>query len=229
MDMSGTALWTPDPKTRNRKPGRSLWCLCKSSEPMAGIVRLLAAAMLLWTPLSPAQPDNPLAGMTEVTASKGLAVPAADSDDPLAQRGRYLVGLLGCASCHTDGALVGQPDSQRSLAGSSIGIAYTNPMSGRHPGVVYPANLTSDPITGLGEWTEEEIVTLLRSGMGKHGRQTRPIMPWISYAQLSDEDATAIARYLKSLAPVEHRVPEAVPPGTPARTPLVHVGLYRSR
>ena len=77
--------------------------------------------------------------------------------------------------------------------------------------------------------SEKEIVTLLRSGKERHGRQTRPIMPWISYAQLSDEDAQAIARYLKTIAPVRHRVPAAVPAGTPARTPLVHIGLYRSR
>ena len=172
---------------------------------------------------------NPLGGMQEVTASKGLPVPTAGADDTLAQRGEYLVGLLGCASCHTDGALIGQPDPGRALAGSNIGIAYTNPMGGRHPGVVYPANLTPDPDTGLGGWSEEEIVTLLRSGKGRHGRQTRPIMPWISYARLSDEDAQAIARYLMTIPPVRHRVPPAVAPGTPARTPLVHVGLYRSR
>ena len=193
----------------------------------------IAAALAITLPMAVAQPPakvtNPIAGMTEVTASKGLAVPAAPEDDALAQRGRYLVGLLGCASCHTQGALIGQPDSTLALAGSRIGIAYTNPMTGRHPGVVYPGNLTPDEQTGLGKWSEEEIVTLLRSGMGRHGRQTRPIMPWISYAQLNDEDAAAIARYLKRLTPVQHRVPAAVAPGTPAQTPLVHVGLYRSQ
>jgi mono/diheme cytochrome c family protein len=176
-----------------------------------------------------AQPANPIAGMQEVTASKGLAVPEAPEGDESAARGRYLVGLLGCASCHTQGALIGEPDPAKSLAGSQIGIAYTNPMSGRHPGVVYPGNLTSDPATGLGNWSEADIVKVLRSGLMRHGRQSRPIMPWVSYAQLTDEDATAIAHYLKTLPAVVHRVPPTVSPGTPAGTPLVHVGLYRSR
>ena len=194
----------------------------------------LAQLLLVWAILAPlhlafAQNDNPLAGMTEVTAARGLTAPQPESDDADVRHGQYMVGLLGCTSCHTDGALIGEPDLDKSLAGSSIGIAYTNPMTGRHPGVVYPGNLTPDPETGLGNWTEEQIVTLLRSGTGRHGRQTRPIMPWISYVQLSDEDAVAIARYLQSLPAVRHKVPDAVPPGTPAKTPLVHVGLYRSR
>lgn len=172
---------------------------------------------------------QPLSGMREVTASKGLAVPEAPAGDDLAARGRYMVGLLGCASCHTQGALLGEPDASKALAGSQIGIAYTNPMTGMYPGVVYPGNLTPDPETGIGDWSEADIVEMLRSGRMRHGRQSRPIMPWISYAQLTDEDAGAIARYLKTLAPVEHRVPKAVEPGNPAKTPLVHVGLYRSR
>lgn len=194
-------------------------------------LKSLWAIMALMVPFATAvaQGPNPIAGMQEVTASKGLSVPPVTSEDPIAARGRYMVGLLGCASCHTDGALIGQPVAGKALAGSSIGIAYTNPMTGKHPGVVYPGNLTTEEDTGLGSWSEEDIVNLLRSGMGRHGRQTRPIMPWISYAQLNDEDAMAIARYLKSLAPVRHQVPKAVPPGTPARTPLIHVGLYRSQ
>jgi mono/diheme cytochrome c family protein len=191
----------------------------------------LWVTIALMVPLATAlaQNNNPFAGMQEVTASRGLSVPPVTSEDPIAKRGRYMVGLLGCASCHTDGALIGQPDADKSLAGSSIGIAYTNPMTGKHPGVVYPANLTSDMDSGLGSWSEEDIATMLRSGVGRHGRQTRPIMPWISYAQLNDEDAMAIARYLKALAPVKHQVPKAVAPGTPARTPLIHAGLYRSQ
>jgi mono/diheme cytochrome c family protein len=173
-------------------------------------------------------PKNPLKGMTAVEASKGLALPEGGADDA-AMKGKYLVGLLGCASCHTDGALIGKPDPSKTLAGSSIGIAYSNPMTNEFPGAVYPPNLTPDPETGLGEWTLDEIVTLLRSGKTRHGRQTMAIMPWTSYAQLSNDDAAAIASYLKSLPAVKNRVPQQVLPGNPTRTPIVHVGLYRSR
>ena len=64
------------------------------------------------------------------------------------EKGQYLVELLGCGTCHTDGALIGEPNANRGLAGSSTGIAYSNPLVQALPGVVYPANLTPDPETG---------------------------------------------------------------------------------
>ncbi len=193
---------------------------------IAALAALAALGALLGT--VNAAPDNPLQDMTPVEASKGLLPPDSASDEAAVQQGRYLVGLLGCASCHTDGALLGTPDPAKSLAGSSIGIAYTDPMVDQFPGAVYPSNLTPDNETGLGEWSNEDIAKMLRSGTTRHGRQTMPIMPWTSYAQLSEADALAIARYLKSIPPVAHRVPQRVLPGNPTRTPLVHVGLYRS-
>lgn len=187
------------------------------------------AAVLLVQDVVGDEKSNPLQGMTPVEASKDLPLPGVESDEGLVRQGRYLVGLLGCASCHTDGALVGEPNPALTLAGSTIGIAYTNPMINEFPGAVYPPNLTPDAETGLGKWSIAQIVGMLRTGRNRHGSQTMPIMPWTSYAQLSDADAMAIATYLKSLEPVVHPVPMRVLPGNKANTPLVHVGLYRSR
>ena len=53
-------------------------------------------------------------------------------------RGKYLVELLGCCSCHSDGALVGNSVEGRLLAGSQTGIAFTSPFVDKNPGVVYP-------------------------------------------------------------------------------------------
>ena len=195
------------------------------------LLRLFAAIIAITgSCLTGAQsPDNPAAQMEEVAASQGLSVPHVPGADPQVKRGEYLVGLLGCASCHTDGALLGEPNQDRALAGSRVGIAYTSPLQRQHPGVVYPRNLTPDPLTGLGGWSEQEIITLLRTGIGRHNARGPAVMPWTNYARLRYEDAAAIARYLQALPPVRHRVPDRVPPGTPARTPMVHVGLYRSR
>jgi len=155
--------------------------------------------------------------------------PARDADDPFVQRGRYLVNLLGCASCHTDGALLGAPEAARALAGSRVGIAISDPLRVRYPAVVYPPNLTPDPEHGIGGWSEGDIAQLLRQGMGRHGSRALPVMPWQSYARLQDDDALAIARYLKRLAPNPHRVPAQVREGEPAGAPYVHVGLYQRR
>jgi hypothetical protein len=144
-------------------------------------------------------------------------------------KGKYLVSLLGCGNCHTDGALIGEPDPGRVLAGSDVGIAWTNPIEDRHPGVVFPANLTPDQETGIGNWTIEQVVIMLQSGVNNHGGRTLPVMPWQAYAKMTPEDATAIAMYLKSLPPVQHEVPANVRPGKRTKNPYVHFGIYQQR
>lgn len=157
----------------------------------------------------------------------GAAPPDPISQDALAQHGQYLVTLLGCGSCHTDGALTGQANSKMLLAGSRTGIAISNPLKVEHPGMVFPPNLTPDKATGLGHWSETDIVLMLKAGEDRHGIQQSPVMPWSAYTQLSDDDARAIARYLKSLAPVSHRVPHNVRPGQVSDLPHVYFGVYQ--
>jgi Cytochrome c len=139
------------------------------------------------------------------------------------ERGEYLVELLACAACHTDGQLINDPNGERYLAGSSIGIAYSDD---EQPGVVFPRNLTSDKETGLGTWTAEQIRHNVQYGIDKHGRQQLPIMPWPGYAHLTDADAQAITTYLMSLPPVRHQVPNPVAPGTASTAPYVRFGVY---
>lgn len=158
-------------------------------------------------------------------------MPAEDIDfDPeTVAHGRYLVGLLGCGSCHTNGALVGLANQNQLMAGSNTGIAYSNPMVVDNPGVVYPSNLTPDVETGIGSWTIAQIVNMVQRGIDNHGTQTLPVMPWPSYVNINDEDAEAIAMYLKSLPPVRHQIPANVAPGQRASAPFVHFGVYQSR
>lgn len=154
---------------------------------------------------------------------------AAVVDGNQAARGKYLVELLGCGSCHTDGALVGLPDEDRRLAGSHIGIAYSDPLRQPNPGVVYPSNLTPDKNTGLGSWSDEQILQMITAGIDKHGRRKLAVMPWPAYTKLSDEDARAIIAYLHNLKPVTNKVPENVRPGMKATQPYVYFGVYRKR
>ena len=176
---------------------------------------------------------DPLEEYEQLTPATQLAAPPASTSGAYSgeqvARGQYLVGLLGCGSCHTNGALVGAPDMRQLLAGSDTGIAWTNPLADRNPGVVYPANITPDLETGIGSWAVNDIVAMIRSGVDRHAGQTLPIMPWPAYAQLHEEDAVAIAAYLLSLPPVRHRVPDNVQPGTRAASPFVHFGVYQGR
>ncbi len=177
-----------------------------------------------YNPLDDYEQLNPAIIMATPEAAPGNSYP-----EEAVNRGRYLTGLLGCGSCHTDGALLGTPDESRLLAGSRVGIAYSNPLAIRNPGVVYPSNLTPDPQTGIGNWSLEDIVRLLQTGVDSHGGQTLPVMPWPSFSYVTEDDATAIAMYLKSLPPVRHQVPSRVTPGQRATNPFIHFGVYRSK
>lgn len=133
-------------------------------------------------------------------AACGGAGDAPESREALVARGQYLVTVTDCGGCHTPGSLTGAPQRERALSGSDVGFAVPG------LGVVYPPNLTPHPTNGLGGWTEAQIVTAVRTGVRPDGRKLA-FMPWPAYASLTDADAAAIAAYLKSLPPVDHKVP----------------------
>jgi hypothetical protein len=118
---------------------------------------------------------------------------------------------------------------ERRLAGSEVGIAYTDPVHDRNPGVVYPRNLTPDVATGLGGWSDDQIMRAIRAGLDRHGSAELLVMPWGAYARMSGSDLRSIVAYLRSLPPVSHRVPEDAAPGQTAPSPYVHFGTYRSK
>jgi mono/diheme cytochrome c family protein len=180
--------------------------------------------------------SNPLLDdYEEVDATSILDAPAAQpgtyspQNRVLVERGEYLVELLGCGSCHTEGALVGDPDFDKSLAGSSTGIAYTNPLGEKNPGIIYPPNITPDDATGIGNWSDGQIANAIRAGISRHGSRRLASMPWRGYAKISDDDVTAIVSYLRGIEAVEHRVPDEVAPGKRASHPFVYFGVYRSK
>lgn len=140
--------------------------------------------------------------------------PAALTQEQKITRGEHLVGVTGCGDCHTPGSLFGGPDMQRKLSGSELG--WTGPW-----GTTYARNLTPDNETGIGKWSEDDIVKAFRLGQRPDGSPLLPPMPWQDFAGFSDEDAYAIAAYLKSIPAVQHKVPDRLPPGVKAPVALV--------
>jgi mono/diheme cytochrome c family protein len=144
---------------------------------------------------------------------------SASAETPV-ERGRYLVTTIAaCGNCHTPRNTAGKPIAGRELAG---GFEFDDPGVGHIVGT----NITPDKETGIGNWSEAEIVTALRDGKRPDGRLIRPPMPIPVYRQLSDGDAAAIAAYLKSVKPVRNTVAEAqykipLPPSYGA--PITHV------
>jgi mono/diheme cytochrome c family protein len=142
--------------------------------------------------------------------SPPIAAVAGDDAAALVKRGEYLTTVLPCTDCHTYGGFSDKPDMTRYLAGSDVGFE----MPGL--GFFYGPNLTPDKETGLGTWSSDDIVRAIRTGERPDGRILAPIMPWRSFAALTDDDAKAIAAYLKSLPAVSYRAPG---PLGPAETP----------
>jgi len=125
------------------------------------------------------------------------------ASDPLA-RGRYLANAMLCALCHTPiSPATGAYDTRYFLAGGMRVSVYPW-------GVWYARNLTPDPETGLGTWSEAEIVRALARGIARDGRRLDPMaMPWPWFSRLTDDDARAIAVYLKALPATRNPVPPA--------------------
>jgi mono/diheme cytochrome c family protein len=120
-----------------------------------------------------------------------------------AEYGGYLSQHAGlCADCHTPrSGLRSEPDKNRLFAGMA------------HPPNDFPAkpsNLTPDPVTGIGPWSEAEFVQTLRTGVNPAGKSLDPFMPWRENRRMSDDDLRAIYRYLRTLRPIRN---EAAPAG----------------
>ncbi len=118
-------------------------------------------------------------------------------------RGRYLVdNVTGCLGCHSQIAegVSGEPPAPGRLgSGRDFGD-----LPG-FPGHVRAANLTPDPDTGIGQWTDGELLRAMREGVSRDGRPLFPMMPYGSYGKtLSDEEALDIVAYLRTLSPLKN-------------------------
>ena len=116
----------------------------------------------------------------------------ASSTTEQVRAGEYLVKVGNCAGCHS---LPGEP-----------------PFSGGKPietpfGAVYSSNLTPDPDTGLGLWTDADFYRAMRHGRDKDGGWLSPTFPYGSYTHLTRADSDAIYAWLRALPPVQRPQP----------------------
>jgi len=150
--------------------------------------------------------------------------------------GEHLVKLVGCSDCHTpkkmgphgpedDSTLLLSghpaqmplPDIDRKMV-ETKGMAVTNAETAWVGpwGVTFAVNLTPDA-TGIGSWTEDQWMKVVRQGKWMGLENTRPIlppMPVTSLMSMTDDEAKAIFAYLKSIKPIHNEVPAYMPPVT---------------
>jgi mono/diheme cytochrome c family protein len=133
---------------------------------------------------------------------------AAERPDPRAaarlERGRYLVeGPAHCFMCHSelDWTRAGLPPKRGGEGGGQ------NPFPEEaFPWLVAP-NISPDPETGTGRWTDEQFRLALRRGIGSGGRTLFPMMPYRLFHDMAEEDLEAVIAYLRSVPPVRREVP----------------------
>ena len=123
-------------------------------------------------------------------------------------RGEYIVrNVVGCLHCHSEsdfGSYGFPPKPERLGAGGNC----FNKENVGFPGQVCGQNITSDVETGLGSWTDGEILRAIREGVSRDGRALMPMMPYRLLRNLSDEDGKSIVVYVRTLKPIKNRPPE---------------------
>lgn len=188
---------------------------------------LVLASTLLYA--SSCKNNNQTSGTSVIKAS------VADPQKEQIARGGYLVATIGCNDCHSPkkmGPNGPEPDMDRFLSGYNANepipsfdqnmvkdgkllifngqlTAFAGPW-----GVSFAANLTPDA-TGIGNWSLDQFKKALREGKSKGldgNRMLLPPMPWQNFAHLSDDDIEAIFLYLKTIKPVNNKVPAPIPP-----------------
>lgn len=124
-------------------------------------------------------------------ASLGIGTSGATAQDDIVARGEYLMRAGGCLACHTDENGGGAP-----FAGNR---ALETPF-----GTFYSPNITPDPETGIGGWSDADFITAMRKGEAPDGSTYFPVFPYPSYTGMRDEDMLAIKAFLFSLEPIRN-------------------------
>jgi mono/diheme cytochrome c family protein len=135
-----------------------------------------------------------------MAASLAFGAARAQTADPI-QRGRAVFDAAGGCSCHTD------------FEGAGPELAGGRPIATPF-GVYYATNITPDPETGIGRWSDADFVRAMREGRAPDGSAYFPVFPYPSFTAMSDEDLLALKAFLfaQPAERLESRAPEAWPP-----------------
>jgi mono/diheme cytochrome c family protein len=163
-----------------------------------GVV-LLALVALLAAAISATVGWRPILG----PKARPLTERRFESTPERLTRGQYLVEHVnGCVYCHSelDWKAPGFPVKAGTEGGgrqwADEGIPFLT-----------APNITSDPETGGGKWSDDAYARAIREGIGHDGRTLFPLMPYESYRHMSDEDLASVIVYIRSLAPLRRALP----------------------
>jgi mono/diheme cytochrome c family protein len=134
-----------------------------------------------------------VAGAAVVVLAAAAPVSAATPEE--LARGKYIFGATGGCGCHTEQGTPPKPPN-------SGGRKYEGPF-----GTVYASNITPDPKTGIGNWTDEQIVTAIRLGRRPNGERLVPVHPYTVFNGMASEDLRALVAFLRTVPAVNRPTP----------------------
>ena len=132
---------------------------------------------------------------------------AADSIQQVIKHGEYLAtNVAMCMHCHSQRdftkyagpTTAGTEGAGGQLFDEKFGL----------PGKIYSKNITPDNETGIGTWTDDELLRAITQGISKNGDTLFPLMPYPNYNRIAKEDLLSIIAYLRTLKPIKNKVPE---------------------
>ncbi len=155
------------------------------------IVLLIVAAVFAWRRFNGGPLDfagGSTVALADYKDANPTGVPASLASADIVKRGEYLARAADCMVCHT------APGGQPYAGGLAIELPF---------GTIYTTNITSDKVTGIGDYSDQEFLNAVQRGIRKDGTRLYPAMPYPSYTYMTDADALAIKAYLFSL-PAAH-------------------------
>jgi len=132
-----------------------------------------------------------------------------DSVQKVLARGEYLaMHVVACLDCHSkrdytkfSGPLVPGTEGMG-------GEEFSHELFDAMPGTVYARNITPDPETGIGTWTDDEVLRAMTQGINKNGDTLFPLMPYVALNHMPKSDLLSIIAYIRTLKPIKNKVPE---------------------
>jgi mono/diheme cytochrome c family protein len=153
----------------------------------------------------------PAAGLAYLYLRKPAQAPASSikvamTPERIARGKDLFQNISDCDGCHSerDFTRVNGPVVE---SGRGRGNVMSSLLKGM-PGTVVAPNLTPDPETGIGNWTDGEKIRAIREGVDRDGRALFPMMPYTNYGKMSDEDVESLVAYMNTLAPVKNPLPK---------------------
>jgi hypothetical protein len=135
-------------------------------------------------------------------AGPDLSKIADPGERAIAERGHYLATIGSCADCHATPGPQGPDIEHMYLAGGAK-------LARKGFGTYISFNLTPDKQTGVGSWSDEDLMRVWRNGLAPDGREVPGhIMPWPAFSHWTDEDVHAVIVYLRHTGAISHAIPK---------------------